>query len=95
MREYEVLFIIDPTLDEEAKDAQIEKVKGVIAEGGEVLDVDVWGNRRLAYEINKKKDGFYVLITFNAGADLPKELDRRLRIADNIMRHITVCHDEK
>ena len=95
MREYEVLFIIDPTLDEEAKDAQIEKVKGVIAEGGEVLDVDVWGKRRLAYEINKKKDGFYVLITFNAGADLPKELDRRLRIADNIMRHITVCHDEK
>ncbi len=95
MKNYEVLFILDPVMDDSEKNAMIERVKEIINDGGEAGEVDVWGNRRLAYEINKKKDGFYVLIQFKANADMPKELDRRLRISDSIMRHIIVCKDEQ
>lgn len=95
MKNYEVLFILDPAMDEAAKNAMIENVKAIINDGGEAGEVDVWGSRKLAYEINKKKEGFYVLIPFKAEADMPKELDRRLKISDSIMRHIIVCQDEK
>lgn len=95
MKNYEVLFILDPVMDDSEKDAMIERVKEIINDGGEAGEVDIWGNRKLAYEINKKKDGFYVLIQFKANADMPKELDRRLRISDSIMRHIIVCKDEQ
>lgn len=94
MRKYEVLFILDPVLDDEQKNSLIENVKGIIAADGEAGEADIWGNRKLAYEINKKKDGFYVLIPFKANPDLPKELDRRLKISDSVMRHIIVCQDE-
>lgn len=95
MKNYEVLFILDPVMDDSEKNAMIERVKEIIIDGGEAGEVDIWGNRKLAYEINKKKDGFYVLIQFKANADMPKELDRRLRISDSIMRHIIVCKDEQ
>ncbi|WP_071132377.1 30S ribosomal protein S6 [Alterileibacterium massiliense] len=95
MKNYEVLFILDPVMDDSEKNAMIERVKEIINDGGEAGEVDIWGNRKLAYEINKKKDGFYVLIQFKANADMPKELDRRLRISDSIMRHIIVCKDEQ
>lgn len=95
MKNYEVLFILDPVMDDSEKNVMIERVKEIINDGGEAGEVDIWGNRRLAYEINKKKDGFYVLIQFKANADMPKELDRRLRISDSIMRHIIVCKDEQ
>lgn len=95
MRDYELLFVLDPTLDEEKKAALIEMVKTVIAEGGEAGEADVWGERRLAYPINKKNTGYYVVMPFKANAELPKELDRRLRINENVMRHIIVCQDEQ
>lgn len=95
MKNYEVLFILDPVMDDSEKNAMIERVKEIINDGGEAGEVDIWGNRKLAYEINKKKDGIYVLIQFKANADMPKELDRRLRISDSIMRHIIVCKDEQ
>lgn len=95
MRNYEVLFILDPVLDDEQKNSLIETVKGIINADGEAGEADIWGNRKLAYEINKKKDGFYVLIPFKANPDLPKELDRRLKISDSVMRHIIVCQDEE
>ena len=95
MRDYELLFVLDPTLDEEAKADLIEKVKAVIGTDGEAGEADVWGERRLAYSINKKNTGYYVVIPFKAEADLPKELDRRLRINENVMRHIIVCQDEE
>ena len=95
MRDYELLFVLDPTLDEEKKATLIETVKSVINAGGEAGEADVWGERRLAYAINKKNTGYYVVIPFKAEADLPKELDRRLRINENVMRHIIVCQDEE
>ena len=95
MRNYELLFILDPAMDEAARNQMIETVKGIINADGEAGEADLWGAKKLAYPINKEKDGFYVLIPFKAIAELPKELDRRLKISDNCMRHIIVCQDEK
>ena len=95
MRDYELLFVLDPTLDEETKANLIETVKSVINAGGEAGEADVWGERRLAYTINKKTTGYYVVLPFKADAELPKELDRRLRINENVMRHIIVSQDEE
>ncbi len=95
MIKYEILFILDPTLEEARKDQVIETVKEIIADGGEVENVDVWGMRKLAYPIQKKNEGYYVLVDFNANADLPKELDRRLKISDAVMRHLIVNKEEK
>jgi len=93
---YEVLFVIANALDDEKKEATVEIVKGIVADGGgEVTRVDVIGARRLAYPINKKNEGYYVLVEFNAPPELPKELDRRLRISDDVVRHIIVNKDEK
>ncbi len=91
MRKYETIFVAHPSLDEEAVKANIEKFKGVIENnGGEVENVDVWGRRKLAYEIAKVNEGTYTLINFKAGAELPKELDRVFRITDGVIRHIIV-----
>jgi small subunit ribosomal protein S6 len=92
---YEVLFVVANALDDEKKEATVETVKGIIEDGGEVTRVDVIGTRRLAYPIEKKTEGFYVLVEFNAPAELPKELDRRLRISDDVIRHIIINKDEK
>lgn len=70
-------------------------VKEVISAGGEVGKVDIWGMRKLAYPIEKKNDGYYVVAEFKANPDLPKELDRRLKISDSIIRHIIINKDEK
>ncbi len=95
MINYEVMFIIDPALEEAAKDACIERVKSVIASDGEVGNVDVWGMRKLAYPIQKKNEGYYVVVEFKASPELPKELDRRLRISDDVMRHIIINKEAK
>ena len=73
MRKYETIFILHPSLDEEAVKANIEKFKGVIENGGGTIEnVDFWGKRKLAYEIAKVKEGFYTLINFEANTELPK-----------------------
>ena len=95
MNKYELMFIVDPSLEDAKKEAFIETVKGIVAAEGEVSDVDVWGLRKLAYPIQKKTEGYYVVMHFTAQPTLPKELDRRLRIADDCMRHIIVNLDEK
>ena len=95
MNKYELMFIIDPTLEDAAKDAVVETVKGIIAADGEVQNVDIWGMRKLAYPIAKKNEGYYVVVDFTASPELPKELDRRLKISDNVMRHIIINVDQK
>ena len=95
MTNYELMFIIDPALEDEAKKATIEAVKGIIDKEGEAGEVDEWGLKKLAYPIQKKSEGYYVVMQFKAEPTLPKELDRRLRISDNVMRHIIVNKDEK
>ena len=95
MNKYELMFIIDPTLEDAKKEAYIEEVKGIIATSGGVSDSDVWGLKKLAYPILKKQEGYFVVMHFTAAPELPKELSRRLRISDNCMRHIIVNLDEK
>lgn len=93
MNNYEVMFVIDPTLDDEKKEAAIERVKEVISSEGEVGNVDVWGLRKLAYPIQKQNDGYYAVIEFKAEPTLPLELDRRLKISDDFIRHIIINKD--
>ena len=94
MRKYETIFILHPSLDEEAVKANIEKFKGVIENGGGTIEnVDFWGKRKLAYEINKVNEGYYTLINFEANPELPKELDRVFRITDGVIRHIIVKNE--
>ena len=95
MTKYELMFIIDPALDEEKKNAAVEKVKNLISSNGELGETDVWGMRKLAYPIDKKTDGYYVVIEFQAETDFPKELDRRLRISDDVIRHMVVNKEAK
>ncbi|MBM7872184.1 small subunit ribosomal protein S6 [Clostridium pascui] len=95
MRKYETIFILNPSLDEEAVKATVEKFKGAIeSNGGVVENVDFWGRRKLAYEINKISEGYYTLFNFNAGPELPKELDRLFRINDSVIRHIIVKEEK-
>ena len=95
MTNYELMFIIDPTLEDEKKEATVETVKGIIEADGTVGEVDVWGLRKLAYPIQKKNEGYYVVVTFQASPGLPKELDRRLRISEVVMRHLIINKDEQ
>ncbi|MDO4546221.1 MAG: 30S ribosomal protein S6 [Bacillota bacterium] len=95
MINYEVMFILDPTLEDDKKEATIETVKEIIGKEGEVGNVDVWGMRKLAYPIQKKTEGYYVVIEFKAEPTLPKELDRRMKISDNVIRHLIINKEEK
>ena len=91
---YEVIFIIDPTLTEEANAAVVAKFKEMTEARGTINEVDEWGKRRLAYPINDLMEGYYVLMTFNSAAAVPAELDRVFRITDGVMRSLIVCKDE-
>jgi len=91
---YEVLYILKPNLSEEETAALVERFKGVVENGGNVTEIDQWGKRRLAYPINDLMEGYYVLMTFTAPAELPRELDRLLRINDGVMRSMIVCKDQ-
>ena len=95
MTNYELMFIIDPTIEDEKKEAAVETVKGIIEADGTVSEVDTWGMRKLAYPIQKKNEGYYVVIQFEASPELPKELDRRLKISDVVMRHIIINKDQR
>ena len=97
MNRYELTYIIDTTLEDSARKELIEKVSGVItANGGEVEKVDeTWGKRRLAYAINYKTEGWYVLVTFKADPQLPRELERNLEINENVLRYLVVKLVEK
>lgn len=89
MSQYQLLYIIDKDLDEEAKQAQIDKYNQLIESlGGTVDTTDKWGNRKFAYPIDKKNEGYYVLVKFTAGADAPAEIERQMRISDDIVRQM-------
>ena len=91
MNSYELLYIIDNDLSEEAKEAVIAKISAVVTDNGGTIDgLDKWGTRKLAYAINYKTEGYYVLVNFTAPATLPAELERVMRITDSVMRFVTV-----
>ena len=89
MNPYEALYIIVPELDEEATKATIEKFKGIVeSNAGEVAGVDEWGKRRLAYPIDYKTEGYYVLMSFNSAPEFPAELERNFKINDSVIRYL-------
>ena len=91
---YEVVYILDPAMGEEAIAAMVAKFKTMAEARGTVAEVDEWGKRRLAYPINDKNDGYYVLMTFTSAPSFPLELDRIFRITDGVVRSLIVCKDE-
>lgn len=95
LSKYETMFIVDVSGGEEATAAVVEKFKSLIEANGTVESFDEWGKRRLAYPINDQNEGYYVLVTFNAEAEFPAELERIFGITDGIMRSIVIRHDEK
>jgi small subunit ribosomal protein S6 len=96
MRIYEELFIVRPDLPEEETDQLIERLTTLIAgQGGNVDKVDKWGVRKLAYRVQKRTEGFYVLLQFTAKPETVRELERQLRVQDQVMKFITVRIDEK
>ena len=89
MNQYEVLYVITPELDEEADKVVMDKFAEIItANGGEIEKTDVWGKRRLAYPIDYKTEGYYVLVVFNANPELPRELERNMRNDERLMRYM-------
>jgi len=96
MRNYEVMFILKPDLEEEVIAKFIDRYSAIITDGGgELVSVDKWGKRRLAYEINDLQEGYYVLITFKSEPAVVAELDRVMKIADEMMRFMIINKDEK
>ena len=91
---YEVVYIIDPAQGEEGIAALVAKFKTLAEQHGSAVEVEEWGSRKLAYPINDLNEGYYVLMTFNAAAAIPHELDRLFRINDSVMRSLIVCKDQ-
>src|SRR5499427_9900369 len=95
MRIYEELFIIRPDAPDEEVDPFLEQMKGVVTNAGGTVDkMDKWGKRRLAYKVDKYREGSYVLFQFSAGPETVKELERRLRVSDLVLKFLTVRIDE-
>lgn len=95
MNKYELAVVVNVNLEEEERTATIEKVKEYITRfGGTVINVDDWGKKKLAYEIQKMKEAFYYFIRFDAESTVPAEIESRIRIMDNVIRYLIVKQDE-
>ncbi len=91
MNKYELALVVSAKVDEEVKNATVEKAKEYITSlNGTITNVDEWGKKKLAYEIQKMSEGFYYFIQFDAEPDMPGELEQRLRIMDNVLRYLCV-----
>ena len=91
MNSYELLYILNNELSDEAKGAVAEKLNAVVTDNGGTIDgIDKWGTRKLAYPIDYKTEGYYVLVNFTAPATLPDELERVMRITDAVIRFLIV-----
>lgn len=93
---YELVYIINPNVEEEARKELIARFNGMIEQNGGTVDkVDEWGKRRLAYPINDLPEGYYVLVHYTAESSVPKEIERNLGITDNILRYLTTRIEHK
>ena len=96
MTKYELAVVVSAKLEEEDRAAVVEKAKALIERfGGQITNVDDWGKKRLAYEIQKMKEGFYYFIQFDAETSAPAEIESRMRIMDGVIRYLCVKQDEK
>ena len=91
MSKYELALVVNAKIEDEAREAVVEKAKGYVARyGGTVTEVEEWGKKRLAYEVQKMREGFCYFIQFEADATCPAEVERHVRIMDNVMRYLVV-----
>ena len=94
MTKYELAVIVSAKIEDDARAAAVDKCKALIERfGGQITDVDEWGKKKLAYEINKMNEGFYYFIRFEAEKTAPAEIEKRMRIADNVIRYLCVRND--
>ena len=96
MNKYELAVVVSAKIEDEGRTAVVDRCKALIERfGGTVTNVDDWGKKRLAYEIQKMREGFYYFIQFEAPAAAPAEIESRVRIMDNVLRYLIVKADEK
>ena len=96
MNKYELAVVVNAKIEDDARAAVIEKVQKYVTRfGGQISDVEEWGKKRLAYEIQKMREGFYYFIQFEAETTCPAELEARMRIMDGVLRYLIVNKDEK
>lgn len=94
MNKYELVYVLKSSIGEEAIAEASKKIQDLVAANGSVTKVDDWGKRRLAYQIQDEKEGYYVILNFEADAEFPKELDRILKITDSVIRHLIIREDD-
>ena len=96
MNKYELAVVVNAKIEDDERAATVEKVKAYIERfGGTVTNVDEWGKKRLAYEVQKMKEGYYYFIQFDADGTVPAEIESRIRIMENVIRYLCVRQDEK
>ncbi len=96
MNKYELALVVSSKIEDEDRNAVVESVKDIITKfGGKDLNVDDWGKKRLAYEIQKMKEGYYYFIQFDAESTTPVEIEQRVRIMENVLRFLCVRRDEE
>lgn len=95
VREYEATFIFKPDLEENTHKALLERVKNIVTDNnGEIVEIDDWGSRKLAYEIKDYRTGYYYMMTFSGEADLLDELERNFKIIDGVLRYLIIKKDD-
>ena len=96
MNKYELALVVNAKIEDDARTAAVEKAKEYITRfGGTVTEVEDWGKKRLAYEVQKMREGFYYFIQFDAESDVPSQVELRVRIMDNILRFLCCIKDEE
>jgi small subunit ribosomal protein S6 len=96
MKKYEIMYIIRPNIEDEARKALVERFNNILSENGaELTEAKEWGKRRLAYEINDFRDGYYMLLQVNAAAEAVQEFDRLAKISEDMIRHIVLKKEDK
>ncbi len=96
MNKYELAVVVSAKIEDEERAAVVDKCKALIERfGGTITNVDDWGKKRLAYEIQKMKEGFYYFIQFEAESSAPPEIESRIRIMDNVLRYLVVKNETK
>ena len=94
MNKYELALVVNAKIEDEARTATVDKVKGIIEKfGGTITNVDEWGKKKLAYEIQKMREGFYYFIQFDSDANCPAEVEQRVRIMEEVIRFLCIRQD--
>lgn len=94
MNKYEMTVVVNAKIEDDERTAIIDKCKALVERfGGTITNMDEWGKKRLAYEIQKMKEGFYYFIQFEAGSNAPAEIESRMRIMDNVIRYLIVKNE--